>query len=91
VHNKIVTDLRMDLTVSEIAKATQGGNPVIMIVRNVGSTRVNELTHYVVVDGVTTRMGRQVMAIRDPHGTQYFELVESFVARSTKQASSPSR
>ncbi|MCO3324625.1 hypothetical protein FA200_18730 [Pseudomonas aeruginosa] len=37
-----------------------------------------DFSHFVVVDGVTTRNGVSVVAIRDPHGTQYFSPVAIF-------------
>jgi hypothetical protein len=38
-----------------------------------------------VVDGFTERLGKPVVAIRDPHGHQYFELLESFESRFLKR------
>ena len=61
-------------TVGDIARLTASGNPVIAAVR------AGTGGHAVVVDGVTTRMGQLVVAIRDPGngGTQYFQLASEF-------------
>lgn len=41
-------------------------------------TNGTRFSHFVVVDGVTTRNGVAVVAIRDPHGVQYFSPVRTF-------------
>jgi RHS repeat-associated protein len=75
-------------TVDELAEATAKGDPAIAAVRQkawdpeVG--KMVEGGHAVVVDGVTTRQGVRVVAVRDPWGTQYFETVESFSDRWIK-------
>jgi hypothetical protein len=55
------------------------------MVRNTSGQRANEVLHWVVVDGVTTRLGQEVLAIRDPWGIQYFELTSVFGPRFTGQ------
>lgn len=65
--------------IDDLAARTSSGQPVIMTVDNFDGT-----THAVVVDGVTTRYGRRVVALRDPLGAQYFEDVETFRARSLR-------
>lgn len=47
-----------------------------MVVRIADKT--TDFSHFVFVDGVTTRQGIQVIAIRDPHGEQYFSPVQTF-------------
>jgi Peptidase C39 family len=68
------------VTVEELAQATAGGNPAIAAVQQGGGG------HAVVVDGVTTRQGVSVVAIRDPWGQQYFETVDAFEQRFLRQA-----
>jgi len=58
-----------------VTTLTARGKPAIVAVKQGGTG------HAVVVDEVTTRMGKQVMANRDPWGQQYFELLEVFKAR----------
>jgi filamentous hemagglutinin len=59
--------------IPDLITATAGGNPAIAHIKIPGGF------HYVVVDGVTTRMGKNVVAIRDPaNGQQYFQLVSEF-------------
>ena len=62
--------------VADLARYTSAGAPVV--VRIVDKTRGSDFSHFVVVDGVTTRNGVSVVAIRDPHGTQYFSPVTTF-------------
>lgn len=73
---------RFDLTIEDIATYTRHGNPMIVHVNHPGP---NGGGHFVVVDGITTRYGRRVVAIRDPHGRQYFEDLATFEARSTER------
>jgi filamentous hemagglutinin len=68
--------LEQDLLLEVLQKATSQGHPAIAVVRSGANTR-----HAVVVDGVTTRMGQQVVAIRDPLGFQYFESADLFQSR----------
>lgn len=59
-----------------MARYTSNGTPVV--VRIVDKTGGTGFSHFVVVDGVTTRNGVSVVAIRDPHGKQYFSPVTTF-------------
>jgi hypothetical protein len=61
--------------VSDLARYTENGTPVVVRVADPG---VSNFSHFVVVDGVTTRNGVQVVAIRDPQGAQYFSPVTTF-------------
>ncbi|WP_090143243.1 hemagglutinin repeat-containing protein [Limnohabitans sp. DM1] len=61
--------------VSDLARYTENGTPVVVRVADPG---VSDFSHFVVVDGVTTRNGVQVVAIRDPQGAQYFSPVATF-------------
>ena len=70
----------LNLSVTDIAEKTRHGDPVIA---HVGHPGPGQAGHFVVVDGVTTRNGKDVIAIRDPHGKQYFEELEVFEARFT--------
>jgi len=63
------------LSIDDLAIATSKGNPAIVAVRYNGGG------HAVVVDWITTRQGARVVAIRDPHGVQYFETVSAFANR----------
>ena len=85
-RNRVVSEARTGVTIADIRAATRGGNPVIVMVRNTSGTRTSEVLHWVVVDGVTTRLGQEVLAIRDPWGIQYFELSSVFGPRFTGQA-----
>lgn len=60
------------LTVDKLALATADGSPSIIIVEQ------GKGFHAVVVDGVTTRKGVSVVAVRDPWGAQYFEEASIF-------------
>ncbi|MCI2245827.1 cysteine peptidase family C39 domain-containing protein [Xanthomonas sp. PPL568] len=62
--------------VSDLARYTQGGTPVI--VRVTDETPGANFSHFVVVNGVTKRNGVAVVAIRDPHGKQYFSPIATF-------------
>ncbi|MCO7521915.1 hemagglutinin repeat-containing protein [Pseudomonas sp. 1] len=62
--------------VSDLARYTSNGTPVV--VRVVDKATGSGFSHFVVVDGVTTRNGISVVAIRDPHGKQYFSPVSTF-------------
>ena len=71
---------RQGYSIGDVAKATEGGKPLIAAVRVPGGGG-----HAIVVDGLTTRMGQSVVAIRDPSGggQQYFELASEFAKRFT--------
>ena len=62
--------------VADLARYTGDGTPVV--VRIVDNTKGTDFSHFVVVDGVTIRNGISVVAIRDPHGAQYFSPVSTF-------------
>ncbi len=62
--------------VADLARYTGDGASVV--VRIVDNTKGTDFSHFVVVDGVTTRNGISVVAIRDPHGTQHFSPVSTF-------------
>lgn len=68
-------------SVDDLAAATSRGNAAIAHVDlDVGGG------HFVVVDGVTTRLGNSVVAVRDPGtGTQYFVPVKEFSKKFTGQ------
>ena len=57
----------------ELVKGAQNGTPVVATIRFPDDT-----FHAVVIDGITTRNGVRVVAIRDPHGVQYFSPVDTF-------------
>lgn len=59
-----------------MARYTSNGTPVV--VRVADKIGGSDFSHFVVVDGVTTRNGIPVVAIRDPHGMQYFSPVTTF-------------
>ena len=59
-------------SIDDIRRYTASGKPVIVRIES------NNFSHFVIVDGVTNRMGRGVVAIRDPHGVQYFSPIETF-------------
>ncbi|HEX5687633.1 MAG TPA: cysteine peptidase family C39 domain-containing protein [Ideonella sp.] len=61
-------------TVKDLARYTQDGLPVIVRIRN----EENGFSHAVVVDAVTTRHRMEVVAIRDPHGRQYYSPASTF-------------
>lgn len=75
-------------TVSDLARYTQDGTPVVVRITDVsGGTN---FSHFVVVDGVTTRGGVEVVAIRDSQlGTQYFSPVNTFSRNFTGEVILP--
>jgi len=60
--------------VADLARYTADGTPVIVRIAD----DTTEFSHFVVVDGVTKRNGVEVVAIRDPHGVQYFSPTSTF-------------
>ena len=74
----------VDRSVADLDQFTSNGRPAIATVQTGPNTY-----HAVVVDGVTTRGGQQVVAIRDPaggtNGGVYYETVSSFETRFTGQ------
>ena len=67
--------------VDDLARYTADGVPVV--VRIVDKTGGTDFSHFVVVDGVTTRNGVRVVAIRDPQGKQYFSPAGTFQTNFT--------
>ncbi len=69
----IKSSYKSNRTVDDLADLTSDGTPVIARIAapNFGG-------HAVVVDGVTTKLGVKVVAIRDPQGVQYFSPVTTF-------------
>nr|WP_313741172.1 cysteine peptidase family C39 domain-containing protein [Pseudomonas sp.] len=62
--------------VADLARYTSDGTPVV--VRVVDNVTESGFSHFVVVDGVTTKNGISVVAVRDPHGRQYFSPIGTF-------------
>ncbi|WP_442970189.1 cysteine peptidase family C39 domain-containing protein [Roseibium sp. FZY0029] len=83
--NGVSSVVRTRRSVSDLESMTAGGRPSIAMVRTGPNTN-----HYVVVDGVTTRSGQRVVAVRDPaggpNGGVYYETVSSFEGRFTGNA-----
>lgn len=76
-RNGIKSTLRNGRSIDDIAKFTANGKPAIAHVNLPEGGG-----HYVVIDGVTARLGQPVVAIRDPlGGRQYFELADDFAKR----------
>jgi filamentous hemagglutinin len=70
-----------DQTIESLTRATAKGDPAIALVD------LDRGRHFVVVDGVTSRQGQKVVAIRDPaNGRQYFTPVEEFSERFSGEA-----
>ncbi|WP_431263016.1 hemagglutinin repeat-containing protein [Roseateles chitinivorans] len=60
--------------IDDLARFTKDGTPVIARI-----ARGDDYSHFVVVDGVTTRNGVKVVAIRDPDGGEaYFSPITTF-------------
>ncbi len=60
------------LTIDALRQATANGDPAIVAIRVSGGG------HAIIVDGITTRLGREVVAIRNPWGEQYSQTLEEF-------------
>ncbi|MGL4283696.1 MAG: hemagglutinin repeat-containing protein, partial [Eubacterium aggregans] len=75
--------------VADLTRYTANGTPVI--VRIADQTTGSGFSHFVVVDGVTTRNGLRVVAIRDPNGMQYFSPVATFEKSFTGEVILPKR
>ncbi|WP_420852908.1 hemagglutinin repeat-containing protein [Siccibacter turicensis] len=73
--------------VSDLSRYTANGTPVIA--RIVDKTGGSSFSHFVVVDGVTTRNGIAVVAIRDPWGKQYFSPAGTFEKNFTGEVIVP--
>lgn len=81
-QNGVRASWRTNLTLDQLEAATRLGNPAIASIRNSDGT-----WHAVVVDGITTRLGQRVVAIRDPNGgQQYFLLITEFMRLWNRQA-----
>ncbi len=62
-------------TLEQLGTATAKGKPAIV---RLNPANVGEGGHAIIVDGVTNRMGKPVVAIRNPHGQKYYQLVSEF-------------
>ena len=58
--------------IDDIVRYTQNGQSVIVRIKK------DKFSHFIIVDGVTKRNGINVVAVRDPHGIQYFSPVNTF-------------
>jgi RHS repeat-associated protein len=68
-------------SIDDLKRATSQGHPAIVLV-DLEQLSGDPRPHFVVVDGITTRQGQEVVAIRDPAGgRQYFTPVEEFSQR----------
>lgn len=92
-HNKIKARIVRNQTLEELAWNTQGGHPFIAAVGRRISLQTPDgpvtesFGHAVVVDGVTTRNGEQLVAIRDsqhPDYPEYFMPLEYFLVQWAK-------
>ena len=68
-------------TIDDLAASTANGNAAIAHVNLTG-----DAGHFVVVDGVTTRGGQAVVAVRDPLDGQFFVPVAQFKTKFSGQA-----
>ncbi len=75
--------------VNDVAKYTSKGVPIMAVIADNPKANPPGFLHYVVVDGVTTRNGVRVVAIRDPHGKQYFQPVSKFEQHFTGEVIVP--
>lgn len=73
--------------VSNISHYTSNGTPIV--VRIIDKNGGSGFSHFVVADGVTSRNGIPVVAIRDPWGKQYFSLVTTFEKNFTGEVIVP--
>lgn len=62
--------------VADLARYIGVGAPVFF--RILDNTKGTDFSHFVVLDGVATRNGISVVAVRDPHRVQYFSSVSTF-------------
>ncbi|XHL99163.1 MAG: putative Ig domain-containing protein [Microcoleus anatoxicus] len=68
-------------SIDDLKRATSQGHPAIVLV-DLEQLNGDPRPHFVIVDGITTRQGKEVVAIRDPAGgRQYFTPVEEFSQR----------
>lgn len=83
--NNINAMLRRGLSTSQLEDLSNSPRSIVAVIR---SSTDPDLNHVVIVDGLTQRGGRSVVAIRDPGtGTAYFESLTSF-RRRFRQAGS---
>lgn len=75
--------------VNDLARYTKDGTPVVAVIED--RTGGSSFRHFIVVDGVTTRNGVPVVAIRDPHGKQYFSPLSTFEKNYTREVIVPRR
>ncbi|WP_109400736.1 cysteine peptidase family C39 domain-containing protein [Proteus sp. TJ1640] len=83
MRNQGLTDARFisRVSVEDLAAATSKGNPAIV------AMKLDRGGHAVVVDGITVRNGKTVVAIRDPAlGRQYFTPIDEFKSKFIGQA-----
>jgi filamentous hemagglutinin len=73
--------------VADLSRYTSNGTPVV--VRVIDKTGGSDFSHFVVEDGITIRNGVAVVAIRDPHGMQYFSPVATFEKNFTGEVVVP--
>ena len=71
-ENGVNAKFKKGMSIEDLAEATSNGKPAIAAIR------VRYGGHAVVVDGITTKFGEKVVAIRNPWGTQYFQKVSEF-------------
>jgi filamentous hemagglutinin len=83
MRNQGLTDARFisRISVEDLAAATSKGKPAIV------AMKLDRGGHAVVVDGITVRNGKIVVAIRDPAlGRQYFTPIDEFKSKFMGQA-----
>ncbi|MBG3039665.1 VENN motif pre-toxin domain-containing protein, partial [Proteus mirabilis] len=83
MRNQGLTDARFisRVSVEDLAAATSKGTPAIVVMK------LDRGGHAVVVDGITVRNGKTVVAIRDPAlGRQYFTPIDEFKSKFIGQA-----
>jgi filamentous hemagglutinin len=67
------------LSIEQLKKSTNSSNPAIVAIDTPNGG------HAVVVDGFTTKYGKNVVSIRNPHGEAYFQTVDEFKKVYLKQ------
>jgi hypothetical protein len=67
------------LSIEQLKKSTNSSNPAIVAIDTPNGG------HAVVVDGFTTKYGKDVVSIRNPHGEAYFQTVDEFKKVYLKQ------
>ena len=61
--------------IDDLNRLTANGNPIVAHI----DIPNGNTGHFVVIDGITQRNGRRVVAVRDPQGAQFFSPVEDFI------------